>query len=297
MRFVVFLRMIAKENAILEQLAQNAFRNVASGYYNVVASISKWKKINRRTLSGVIKDNKKSGSASLVCEIKFSSPSAGTIRSDRTDPVSKIATEMREGGAHALSVLTENKNFNGSLSNLIAAREATQLPVIMKDVIVSPRQIEAASKIGADAILLIYELFEKNLTRDLSLGYALALAHSLGLEAIVETSSERGLERLLALGGDGLIDVIGINNRDLETFEVTIDKTIALVSEFSEKLKNERRVLLMSESGYEEPSDITRVLKTCRYSPDAFLIGTSIMRSDDIKSKVRDFANALQGEE
>ncbi|MDH2899812.1 MAG: indole-3-glycerol-phosphate synthase [archaeon] len=289
--------MITKVNAILEQLTQNAFKNVESGYYNVLASDSKWRKVNRRTLSDVIKDNKKSHNASLVCEIKFSSPSAGAIRSDRTDPVTKIAKEMREGGAHALSVLTENKNFNGSLSNLIAAHEATQLPVIMKDIIVSPKQIEAASKIGANAILLIYELFEKDLTRGFSLGYALTLAHSLGLEAIVETSSERGLERLLGLGGDGLIDVIGINNRDLETFEVTIDKTIALLSEFSEELENERRVLLMSESGYEEPPDITRVLKTCRYSPDAFLIGTSIMRSDNIQSKVRDFANALQREE
>lgn len=271
---------------VLKRLAQDAFSSVDSGYYDV--DITRYDGEGRILSNAIMKSL-----PSLVCEIKFASPSAGRINA-RMDQVSEIAAGMQRGGASALSVLTERRNFNGSLSNLIRAREATRLPVIMKDIIVSRAQIEAASRIGADAILLIYELFEKNLTSALSLEEALALAHDLDLEVIVETSSEKGLERLLRLDD---LDIIGINNRDLDTFEVRLDRTIDLLTYLSEnRSKGRRTPIIMSESGYEEPSDIASVLNgmDSKLVPNAFLIGTSIMRSGNIEAKVQEFASVLR---
>jgi indole-3-glycerol phosphate synthase len=286
-------------NTVLERLAIDAFDSIDSGYYEVSKYHHKGTDMRRSLCEAIKKGKRDDNRASLVCEIKFASPSAGNIRScerDRDQEVSEIAVQMKNGGAIALSVLTEKRNFNGSISDLISARKAVDLPVIMKDIIVSPKQIESASKLGADAILLIYELFEKNLTRGLSIVDAINLAHKFHLETIVETCSKQGLSKLLRIRG--MIDVIGINNRDLKTFKVSTNKTIRLLSTFSDDLcKQKRSFIVLSESGFKKPADITRVLeKTFPYDPDAFLIGTSIMSSKDIQSKVRDFASSLSGE-
>ena len=284
------------KNDILKQLASDAFSSVESGCYDVPPS-SCVKAKNGKNLSDAIRKKNNLDSA-LVCEIKFASPSAGNI-SNKSDQVSKIAKQMQDGGASALSVLTEKKSFHGSISNLIQAREATGLPIIMKDVVVSREQVDSGSKIGADAILLIYEVFEKNLTRGFDLNEAISYAHKVGLEVIVETCSARGFELLL----DSDCDVIGINNRDLETFNVRLDTTVELLQSFSRRLKRDQQKLVMSESGYESPQDVSKILNVLHSSegvlPSAFLIGTSIMRSNDVEAKVREFASILRikGEE
>jgi indole-3-glycerol phosphate synthase len=289
----------------LESLAYDAFSRVESGYYDFCLhdfgeeqqeeDKEGEERERRNSLCSVIRRSR----PAFVSEIKFASPSSGEIVDSRIVDVAKIALYMQLGGADAISVLTENKNFNGSISNLIVARRTTSLPIIMKDIVVSPKQIRAAKRLGADAILLIYELFEKNLTLELSLNYALELAHDNGLEVIVETCSKHGFERLLSFDN---LDVIGINNRDLETFKVDLKKTVDILSTFSDnRLRKGGEFLVMSESGYKNPSDILRTLNLLESAnlciPDAFLIGTSIMRScndNSIEEKVRSFAKALQ---
>ena len=145
--------------------------------------------------------------------MKFASPSVGTIRSHGL--VKEIVREMESGGAIGLSVLTESKNFGGSLSNLQAARKMTDLPIIMKDIIVSCEQIEAAKKIGASAVLFIEEVYSDGLSKDgLSLSNAVGFAQRLGLDTIFETHSVEGLEMISKI----YTDVVGINNRDLRSF-------------------------------------------------------------------------------
>jgi indole-3-glycerol phosphate synthase len=201
---------------------------------------------------------------------------------------------MESGGASGLSVLTEPKIFIGSLVNLAEDKKSGSLPVIMKDIIVSKKQIDAARKIGADAVLFIEEIFSKNYCSDLSLDDAVTLAKRMQLEVIVETHEERGLKRVLATD----CDIIGINNRDLETFEVNIETTPRLLRNLHpDQIRD--GLLIMSESGFENPSDTRRIRTGASGSggtivtPHAFLIGTSIMKSDNVRNKVREFVEAM----
>lgn len=263
----------------LKELAEDAAATVDSGFYRKIPSM---KPLDRRSL---VQSILKRSRPAIICEIKFASPSAGEI-DDRHDQVSQIANEMETGGAAGLSVLTEPKSFAGSLENLAAARMSTNLPVIMKDIIVSKDQIEAAQKIGASSVLLIWELFASGYSKNnLSLEDAIAAAKSRELEVVVEAHSREGLNETARLA----CEIIGINNRDLKTFKTNIDTTVDLLKEVSLPGR-----LLMSESGFENASDISYVIEKLNHAgapiPRAFLIGTSIMRTRDVRNKVAELA-------
>lgn len=268
----------------LEDLARDAVETVASGYYQ------KLPKTRLGPGESILKSILSKGGRAIICEIKFASPSAGKI-DGRYDQVARIAKEMELGGAAGLSVLTEPKNFNGSIANLATAKASTRLPIIMKDVIVSRDQIVAAVEIGASAVLFIWELFHANYSVDLTLQDAIRVAKESGLEVIVETHSREGLAEISKLDG---CDIIGINNRDLKTFRTSIDTTVDLLGES----KFDDSPLIMSESGYETAADISHVISKLKSAggsvPKAFLVGTSIMKSSDVKAKVSEFTRSVE---
>ncbi|MDG6923799.1 MAG: indole-3-glycerol-phosphate synthase [Nitrososphaerota archaeon] len=279
----------------LDELAEDAIESVESGYYDasdindLLSKVHLTTRIGKR-LSDAITENR---GRALICEVKFSSPSAGEIRNK--DSATKIAREMEAGGAVGLSVLTESKNFNGSIADFLLVRKVTSLPMIMKDIIVSEEQIIAAKHMGASAVLFIEEIFSDNLTKaELSLDDAIRFSHELGIETIIETHTGEGLRKIAKTN----CDIIGINNRNLRTFETDINTTAQLLKDFTPT--NSIRMappLIMSESGYETPDDLKRIrnllLEDKSPTPDAFLIGTSIMRSEKIQTKVRGFVEAL----
>lgn len=278
----------------LQKLAEDGLRNVESGYYEVDERMLGTATLEYSQRRGLVQGIKNAKKAAIICEVKYASPSAGEI-STKYDKVSEFAKQMQRGGAVALSVLTEPKNFNGSLLNLVRAREATSLPIIMKDIIVSEEQIRAAVSIGASAVLLIEEIFTGRMTKDdLTLAEALKFGKQLGLEVIVETHTHEGLRSVM----DSECDIIGINNRDLKTFDTKIETTFNLLKDITQDTGNSK--IVMSESGFERPEDIAKLVHALssihRLVPNAFLIGTSIMKSDNIESKVRGFVEALNAD-
>jgi indole-3-glycerol phosphate synthase len=213
----------------------------------------------------------------IITEIKFASPSAGVIRKN-VDP-SEIAKAMQRGGATALSVLTEPEQFNGSLEALAQAREAVKLPILMKDIILSPIQIQAASKMGANAVLLIKALFDRGYG-ERCLDEMIAGAHLLGLEVLLETHTASEFSSAVKTKAD----LIGINNRNLATLKVDLNVTKKILAENDSNGK-----LVVSESGINTPDDIRFFRES---GVRVFLIGSVIMLSDDVEEKVREFVNA-----
>jgi len=207
----------------------------------------------------------KSRTIPIITEVKFSSPSKGTIR------------KLQRGGARAISVLTQPKHFNGSLENLKEARRATGLPIVMKDFIFDTRQILAAKKLGADAILLIERLFTNDRFGNLS--KLIDEVHSNKLEVLLEVNTAEEYER--AIKSDA--DMIGINNRNLGTLEMDMETTAKVLKNGSETKK-----LVISESGVFSPKEMSVLAKL---GAGAFLVGTSIMLSADIEAKVRELAS------
>lgn len=276
----------------LREIAEDAIATVESGFYDS-SKIDALRYVHYppgstfKKLTDAISEK---GKSALICEVKFSSPSAGEIR--RHGEASEIAKQMEAGGAVGLSVLTEPKNFRGSISNLVAVRSNTKLPIIMKDIVVSKEQIVAAKHIRASAVLFIEEIFTDGLTKDdLSLDEATMFAREYGLETIVETHTIEGLRKVSQTD----CDIIGINNRNLRTFETDVDTTCRLLKGYSPR--GDRNFLLMSESGYDSPATLKRIVAKLKsdnsLQPDAFLVGTSIMQSEDIAAVVREFVAAL----
>ena len=213
----------------------------------------------------------------IITEIKVASPSAGVIR--RNVQPSVIAKAMERGGAVALSVLTEPKQFDGSLEALAQARQAVKLPILMKDIVLSPIQIQAASKIGASCVLLIQALFDRGYSEK-TIDEMIAGAHMLGLEVLLETHTLS--EFVSALQSDA--DLIGINNRNLATLKVDLNVTNTIIQSINPKNK-----IVVSESGINTPVDVHFLRES---GASAFLIGSAIMLSDNIEGKVREFVNA-----
>ena len=213
----------------------------------------------------------------VIAEIKVASPSAGVIKQD-AEP-SLIARAMEKGGAVALSVLTEPNYFRGSLEALAEARAAVNLPILMKDIILNPIQIETASKMGANAILLIKSLFDRGYSGK-SIDEMIKVAHVLGLEVLLETHTQS--EYKSALESDA--DLIGINNRDLATLNVNLQTTKDILESNSTKGK-----IIISESGIKSVEDLVFLRSS---GVRAFLIGSAIMSSNNIEEKVREFVNA-----
>jgi indole-3-glycerol phosphate synthase len=209
----------------------------------------------------------------LIAEVKKASPSAGVIRSP-FDPVA-IAREYEAAGATCLSVLTDEKFFQGSLEYLRAIRGAVGLPLLRKDFVIDVRQVLEAAEWGADAVLLIVAILT-----DEVLGQLHRLARESGLAVLVEVHDELELERALAVGAE----LIGVNNRDLRTFEVDLGTTERLAGRLPARF-GEAGGLLVAESGIRTRADVERL---ARYGAGAILVGESLIRERDIGSKVQE---------
>ncbi len=209
----------------------------------------------------------------VIAEIKKASPSKGVICHD-FDPIA-IAKAYQKGGASCLSVLTDKKFFQGGFDVLVAVRKTVDLPLLCKDFILSPYQLYQARAAGADAVLLIAAILSNQ-----DLTYLRKVAYSLGLSVLVEVHDEHELERVLNVGG---FTLIGINNRDLKTFEIDLATTETLANQYRQELLDQN-CLLVSESGLFTRSDLDRVYSS---GANAVLVGESLMRQDEIASGLR----------
>lgn len=211
------------------------------------------------------------GNVALIAEVKKASPSAGVICHD-FDPV-RIAREYESAGASCLSVLTDEKFFQGSLQYLKSIREATRLPLLRKDFIIDARQILEAIEWGADAILLIAAILDDRQLKEFH-----ALGMEAGLAVLVEVHDEAELNRALAAGAS----LIGVNNRNLKDFSVSLATTERL----SAALRNSGlhdQTTLVAESGIHTRADVERLF---RAGAKAILVGESLMRGKTISGKV-----------
>jgi indole-3-glycerol phosphate synthase len=203
----------------------------------------------------------------LIAEVKKASPSKGVIRED-FDPV-LIAQSYVQGGAACLSVLTDEKFFQGGFENLSLVRSAVDLPLLCKEFIIYPYQIYLGRKHGADAVLLIAAILP-----DSDLRYFLKIIKALGMTALIEVHSAEELERVLQLDG---VELVGINNRNLTDFSVSLQTTSDLLKKYGTALA-ERDILVVSESGIHQPVD----LETVRVAgAAAVLIGESLVKQPD----------------
>jgi indole-3-glycerol phosphate synthase len=212
------------------------------------------------------------GRINLIAEIKFASPSAGMIR-EKTDPV-KIGRIYEQAGAAAISLLTDQKFFHGHLENLPAVKQAVNLPVLRKDFIIDEIQIREALAWGADAILLIVRILSQAQLKEF-----LHISQENGLAALVEVHDRKDLEKAL----DAKAEIIGINNRDLDTFKINLQTTPKLTAQIPEGH------IIVGESGIHNPKDIEG-LKGSKVN--AVLVGSSLMSSDDIEAKTREIVEA-----
>jgi indole-3-glycerol phosphate synthase len=208
-----------------------------------------------RSLSAALKRR----TPAVIAEIKKASPSAGVIRED-FDPI-KIAREYQDSGAAALSVITEVNHFQGGLENLARVRWNSKIPLLRKDFMVDPYQILEARHAGADAVLLIAALLES-----FSLKSMREEVERLGMEALIEVHNESELQRTLDAGAT----LIGVNNRDLRTFQVSLDVSLNLARMIP------KGILTVAESGIRTADDI-RKLMDAGYR--GFLVGEQLMRS------------------
>jgi indole-3-glycerol phosphate synthase len=205
---------------------------------------------------------------SLIAEFKRRSPTAGEIRPGAA--VAEMVRAYERGGAAALSILTEERHFGGSLHDLRAAREASDLPILRKDFIVDPYQLYEAAANGADAVLLIVAPLNDD---DLATLYAEARA--VDLDCLVEVHDEADLERALAIDAD----VIAINNRNLEDFSVDVETTVELLTDIP------AGKTVVSESGYAQRHQLDELE---RIGVDAVLIGEALMRAEEPEVLVRE---------
>ena len=209
----------------------------------------------------------------VIAEVKKASPSKGVIRED-FDPVA-IAKAYAAGGASCLSVLTDKQFFQGGFEVLVDVRAAVDVPLLCKDFILTPYQLYQARAAGADAALLIAAILT-----DQDLSYLSKVAATLGLTVLVEVHDSEELERVLNLGG---FPLIGINNRDLTSFDTDLATTETLTAQFGARLR-EQGALLVSESGLFLRSDLDRVQSA---GAGAVLVGEALMRQDDVEAGLR----------
>jgi len=220
-----------------------------------------------RDFAGALRSALAAGRAAVIAEIKKASPSRGVLRAD-FDPAA-IARSYAAGGAACLSVLTDRDFFQGSHAYLGEARAACDLPVLRKDFITEPYQVHEARAMGADCILLIAAALARQDMQGLE-----ALALSLGMAVLVEVHDESELESALALK----TPLLGINNRDLRTFETCLETTLGLLP----RVPRDR--LVITESGILAPADVARMRAQ---SVHAFLVGEAFMRAADPGAALR----------
>ncbi len=254
----------------LDVLAADAKTTVSNGYYEELTAL----KPVQNSLRAAIMQAK---TTPIIAEVKNASPSRGIIRNE-FDPT-KISQAMVRGGAAGISVLTEPKHFNGSLSNIMLVRGSVSVPILMKDVVVDSTQIDAASKVAANAVLLIQAVFDRGYC-NCTLNEMVAKAHSKNLEVLLETHNMAEFERAAKTQAN----IIGINNRNLGTLEVDLNVTKNILASCRCKDK-----VVVSESGINTQTDV-RLLRDS--GAQGFLIGSAIMLADNVEKKVRELVNA-----
>jgi len=254
---------------LLQKLVDNSQLAIDEEVYDVSENLAS-------SQIDLIEEIRRHEHASLITEVKFSSPSLGNIRK-QSNPV-EIATAMIEGGAKALSILTQPHLFNGSPKYFMEIRKKVDAPLLMKDIIINTTQIDAAQKIGADYILLIESLFDNGFLKEID--EFIEYGHKKGLKILLESHTKSEFENALKTNAD----ILGINNRNLDTLEVDINTTRIILE------NHEKTRMIVSESGINSTDDI-RFLRKC--GADAFLVGSSIMKSDNILESVRTLVNAI----
>ena len=259
----------------LNKLAENSYKAIDEGVYNSAkydygghASISMRKSI----LS--------CPHAPLITEIKFESPSKGRIFDTSklaTPSLNDIASNMVSSGAVGLSIVTQPYLFKGSPEYLGKIRETVGVPLLMTDIIASEIQLDSAKKMGADCLLLIKSIFDSNLAEG-SIEKFADYANKKGVQVIIEVHEEQEFKEVLKSLKDTRHNLIGINNRNLNDLNVDIATTMNLLKKF-----DKQKHIIISESGISSAKEIQQLKKA---GADAFLIGTSIMESSDMASKL-----------
>ena len=254
---------------ILEKLVNNSRKAIDNGVYDISESLS-----NSGIDLGEIIIN--SQHAPLITEIKFSSPALGNIRKV-SDPIN-IALQMINGGASALSVLTQPFLFDGSPELFMKVRKVVEIPMLMKDITIDKIQIDAAKKMGADYFLLIQSLFDKKMVSEMD--ELIEYGHKNGVKVLVEAHTSKEFENACKTNAD----IVGINNRNLDTLKIDLNTTKNILEE-----SNSSKIII-SESGIESKDNI-RFLHKCGVK--GYLIGTAIMKNDDIEQTVRGLVNSI----
>lgn len=204
----------------------------------------------------------------LIAEVKQASPSRGILTSNFSP--TKLARTYAEGGAAAISVLTEANYFGGNIEHLATIREAVGLPLLRKDFIFDPYQVYESRAYGADALLLIATILSQGQLKEL-----ISLSHSVGLKCLVEVHNEGEVERAVLSAAE----IIGINNRDLNTFAVDINTTRRL------RPLVPKEKITVSESGIKNRKDIEKLRK---WRVDAVLVGEALVTASDVRAKMKE---------
>ena len=264
---------------MVKSLVENSYKSIDEGLYNITNIDYSHEALN---LKKNILELKGKNKIPIITEIKFSSPSKGVIMNRENANLLSISREMIKSGAVGLSVLTQKYLFNGSLNNFVMIRNDTSIPMLMKDIIVSEIQLDCAKKIGADYILLIMKIFDKNFAEG-DLDKFVNYTHKKGLNILFEVHHEDEFKEILKFNLDKK-DLIGINNRNLDNLKIDLQTTEKLLKKY-DKGKN----IIVSESGINN-SDQIKQLKNA--GADAFLIGTSIMEENkQIAIKINELVN------
>ena len=257
---------------VLDKIVQAKLEEVATlKSINSLASLKKNSQLKETSRS--LKTSILKGSG-VIAEFKRASPSKGQIRTN-ADP-KEIALGYELAGASAISVLTDNTFFQGSVDDLIQVKQTVELPVLRKDFTIDPYQIYEAKIMGADCILLIAAILSKQQIADY-----LSIAYDLGLEAIIEIHDSVELEKL-----SGKEEIVGVNNRNLDTFEVDISNSIML----SEKLNSQVKI---AESGLDSGSNLSALQKA---GFNGFLVGESFMKEEDPGAACHNFIKNIKEE-
>lgn len=265
------------QDSFLYRLADNSYRALDDGAYDLNTSDIKSHDIldlRKRIISCPY--------VPIIGEIKYSSPSHGVLLDEKFSP-SYLAETMTESGAIAISVLTQPYEFHGSIHHISAIRHKINAPILMKDIVVSDVQINTARKIGADSILFIKSVFDYNLAEG-DLENYLDYANRIGLKAVVEVHTEMEFAEALKLV-EGSNNILGINNRNLDTLEVDTSVTTEIL-----KKQSKGKSVVISESGISDSQTIRELRKV---GADGFLVGTSLVQSSDIGHKLGELTQAL----
>ena len=267
-----------KSKTILQEIADYKIKEVAQRIEQLsLATLQERVKTAPATRDFLAALRQNPTKPSLIAEVKKASPSKGVIRAD-FEPVA-IAQAYERGGATCISVLTDEKFFQGSFTNLQRVREKVKLPLLCKEFIIDPYQIYLARVNGADAILLIAAILG-----DEKLTEFMQIARSLNLSALVEVHTLTELDRVLALAD---VELIGINNRNLQDFNVDLQTTQTLLEQRQTEI-NDRQISVVSESGLYTPADLTFVAQA---GATAVLVGESLVKQTDLEQAVKDLLN------